>query len=248
MAATLILLKKLKDLVLNPILNSRPNNVEQFMKERGDVKIVIMEVCREPIQAQIKEVLNVLLKGELKKKQKNLSYDDVYHLFVIFTLENGERYSIEKNETIVIKRNPQRGGECKTIDLRTKGLMPTFNKIIPKLENRLGEQTYRYDPTIFNCQNFVLNFVQVAGISGLEDFIYQDFKDIFTKTTKKFATGVVDIASIITRLFNDSVDTSKQDELPPPPPILPPEEDRTNTLQPSSTEQLREFKRFMGVS
>ena len=184
-------------------LGSRPKNINNFMEQKGDMKMISFNICREPIQSVIKEVANIGTFGKLKKHQQKLNYDDVFHLFLVITFENGEKYSIEKNENVTILKNPEtRSGECKTVHLRNQ---LTFNEVNIRAEKRYGDNYYRYDFVRFNCQNFLLNFTRQSGVNEFNNFIYQDFQSAISKPLRNVGGSVTDLASIFDRVFGKSV-------------------------------------------
>ena len=174
------------------------------MKKKGDLKMTQFNICRTPINSKIKKIANFLSRGKLDRTVKQNNYDDVFHLFLIITFENGEQFTIEKNEIVVItKDHNHRGGDCKPVDVSQKNL--TFNEVMLAAEKRHGRNFYRYDATTYNCQNFLLNFLHEAGITEFDDFIYQDFEQALSQPLQRAAGVVTDISAVFNRLFKDSI-------------------------------------------
>ena len=115
------LLKKIKEKHLE-ILKSRPRNIFKFMRDKGDNKIVSINVCRTPINKTIKKVLNLLTKQTLEEVRKKYDYDDVYHLYAVLIFEDNSKNALPK------------------------AIIPRILKIIP-LVTRISLRIYLYNIT-----------------------------------------------------------------------------------------------------
>ena len=188
------------------LLGSRPTRVNQLLKAKGDMRIIKYDICREPIDSKIKSLANTLTGGKFDKTQKKNNYDDIFHLYLVMTFEDGKVISIEKNEVVVVSNHkPSREGDCKSVNLIHK---TTLNKIIPALEKKHGQNFYRYDARTFNCQNFVLNILQESGVFGFDNFIYQDFSEAISRPLREASGVATDIKGLISRftqLFQPSL-------------------------------------------
>jgi len=56
----------------------------------------MITILRKPIQSAEKKCINFVSGGQLERAQKELKYDDIFHLYVNFTLKNGKGVGIEK--------------------------------------------------------------------------------------------------------------------------------------------------------
>lgn len=188
---------------IQDFLESRPKVVNNFINSRGHLKMKSFNICRMPIQSAIKTVSNIATAGKIGKKQKELNYDDVYHLFLIITFENGEQFSIEKNETVIITKSPStRGGSCKRANITSQ---LTFQEMMERLEERYARELYRYDFAIHNCQDFLIKLTREMGVKGFDNWIRQDFSSVISKDLRKAGAAVTDLASIWSRLFGKSI-------------------------------------------
>ena len=186
-------------------LGSRPKIINDFMKSRGNQRIIEIQVCRTPVEKYLKKIINFLTFGKLEKTEKKLNYDDIFHLFLKFRLENGESYSIEKNQTVIIRKNPEsRYGECKYMNVREYN--KTFNEVIIMSEKKHGPNFYRYDFVKYNCQRFLLNITQeLTGKNEFMNFIYQDFRQTISKPIRNAGGLLTDFAGLYDHLFGKSI-------------------------------------------
>jgi endonuclease/exonuclease/phosphatase family metal-dependent hydrolase len=189
--------------VIGDFLSSRPSNLDNFMKEKGDLKMNKFDICRSPINSVFKKIVDTLTVGKLSEIQKKLNYDNVFHLYLIITFENGETYSVEKTEVVFVANfEPTRDGECKETNVNKS---VTFNQVIEDLEVKLGKNLYRYDIAKYNCQNFLLNFSHASGVTDFDDFIYQDLGEAISPTLRKSLGVLTDIGGVTSRLFSPSI-------------------------------------------
>ena len=68
-----------------------PQNVKNALSKIGNNKITNARVGRTPVQAVIQGALKVVA---------NVPYDDLFHLFIELTLDNGQKWILEKIERI----------------------------------------------------------------------------------------------------------------------------------------------------
>jgi hypothetical protein len=74
-----------------------PQNVKNALTKIGDKTIVTARLGRTPVQA--------IIQGALKTVA-NVPYDDLFHLFIELTLDNGQVWVLEKIERInLVKEN-----------------------------------------------------------------------------------------------------------------------------------------------
>ena len=85
---------------LNKVLEFKenvPQNVKNALKKIGDNNIVTARLGRTPVQA--------IIQGALKTVA-NVPYDNLFHLFIELTLDNGQIWVLEKIERInLVKEN-----------------------------------------------------------------------------------------------------------------------------------------------
>ena len=93
---------------INKIINFKDNippSVKNALNKIGSNKIVSARVGRTPVQA--------IIQGALKTVA-NVPYDDLFHLFIELTLDDGQKWILEKIERInLVKedRSKKQGAE-----------------------------------------------------------------------------------------------------------------------------------------
>ena len=188
---------------LTNILGSRPKNVNNFMKEKGENVMIEFNICRKPVAKVLKNIINIATFGKLKKEEKKLNYDDIFHLFLQIKFENGEIFAIEKNQEVIITKDPEMGEDCKWVDISKSRF--TFNEVMIKAEKTFGINFYRYDFVKYNCQNFLLNFTNTAETHEFDEWIYQDFSSVISTPLREAGGRVTDLANIWGKLFGPSI-------------------------------------------
>jgi len=187
-------------------ITSKPTRVSakvrNFLKKVGDMPIVSAEVLRSPVQSIVQDALNAVSLGSFKKEMKEKPYDDIYHLFLIVTLENGKKVSIEKNAIITIMFAKDRKGERMPVSVPS-GL--TINKALEKTEQAMGDLFATYSAKNNNCQDFILAFLKSNGMGDekVYAFVKQDVGSLFGKSDflRKFTNTVTDIGAKVSTLI-----------------------------------------------
>jgi len=93
---------------INKIINFKenvPQNVKNALNKIGNNKIISARLGRTPVQAVIQGALKVVA---------SVPYDDLFHLFIELTLDNGQKWVLEKIERInLVKedRSKKQGAE-----------------------------------------------------------------------------------------------------------------------------------------
>ena len=123
-----------------------PQNVKNALNKIGNNKITNARVGRTPVQAVIQGALKVVA---------NVPYDDMFHLGLVLTLENGKEILIEKNEVINIGNPKPVQPNSQTLNLPPLPTPTTLNQFIANGVAVKGDDFYRYDPFSNNCQDFV---------------------------------------------------------------------------------------------
>lgn len=75
-----------------------PKKVREFLQAHGNEPITSITICREPIAAPIKSILNLATSGQVNKTITANGWDSFFHLWMNI---NG-KYAVEKNEIITV--------------------------------------------------------------------------------------------------------------------------------------------------
>jgi hypothetical protein len=193
-----------KDLLLKYVdSNLSPNN-QRFLKANGDTIITSMRVERKPLSKTIEGILNTISLGSFDSAKKNLSYDSMYHLYVVIN----DKFILEKNELLNFTNySPSSNSESMDVKNIPKGL--TINELVDKTRKKMGDSFIKYSAFNFNCQHFILNLLQANGLdtAELKKFILQDAKKVLEglpSYVEDLTDNVTDIASI-GRFFKEKV-------------------------------------------
>ena len=87
---------------LDSRLNKRPKVVQTYLNTYGNNIIRRIIISRTPVQGFVQSALNTITMGEWSWNKARLNFDDVYHLFALFELDNGVILRIEKNSRVTI--------------------------------------------------------------------------------------------------------------------------------------------------
>ncbi len=164
-----------------------PQNVKNALSKIGNNKIISARVGRTPVQA--------LIQGALKAVA-TVPYDDLFHLFIELTLDNGQKWVLEKIERInLVKddRSKKQGAEFTS----SFSVNKTMNELFQNTKNRMGDKFLPYQSASNNCQYFIMGVLDGNGFNNSErtSFVKQDTKSIFANNPvlRKFANTMTDI-------------------------------------------------------
>jgi len=173
------------------------NNLEQF----GDIEITHMKVCRTPVQKLIQMALNVVSLGEFQKRIENAEYDDIFHLYLVITLKDGNKFTLEKNAIIELNQvsntfNRDKS-ECRDIFINRNNI--TLKDLLTKTERQMGNRFYTYSAKNNNCQQFVLEILKSnnLGNENIYNFIKQNTKQLFINDSylRKLSNSVTSLGA-----------------------------------------------------
>lgn len=163
-----------------------PPKVRNYLKQNGNNQIVGLKLYRAPIESSIKTLLNYATLGQIERNVKNLGYDNIYHLALHFTLDNGNQGLLEKNHVIEIN-NYKHKEDSEEIDVYFYNYL-TLNILMnnaSKLYKNITEMN-DYDIKNNNCQRFIYSILE--GSKLLTDknyqFIMQNADKLLQKTGK----------------------------------------------------------------
>ncbi len=175
---------------INKIINFKenvPQNVKNALSKIGNNTITSARLGRTPVQAVIQGALKVVA---------NVPYDELFHLFIELTLDNGQKWVLEKIERInLVKedRSKKQGAEFTSSFPVTK----TMNELFQNTKNRMGDKFLPYQSASNNCQVFIMGVLDGNGLNNSErtSFVKQDTKAIFESNPvlRKFANTLTDI-------------------------------------------------------
>ena len=175
--------------------NSMIKVVEKYKNKR----IVSGIIMKTPVQEVFKTILSNV-SSNFKKEFEKTPYDKLYHLFVVFTLEDGTKILIEKNEVINIVPNakPNSFANASVLNIFNVPSNLTIGQMLYTTEQAVGNKVFfHYNASNNNCQNFILNLLKYNGMntSQSENFIKQNTQALFDKELSKFSLALTNIGA-----------------------------------------------------
>jgi hypothetical protein len=190
---------------LNKVLEFKenvPQNVKNALKKIGDNNIVTARLGRTPVQA--------IIQGALKTVA-NVPYDNLFHLFIELTLDNGQIWVLEKIERInLVKENRSKKSGAEFTS--SFSVNKSVNELFINTKNKMGDKFLPYQSANNNCQIFIMGVLSGNGLNNSErtSFVKQDTKSIFKNNPvlRKFANTLTDIGGYANAIVQ-SVDLHK---------------------------------------
>jgi hypothetical protein len=179
-----------------------PPNVKQILNKYGNEIIQSITLKRTPVSGLITGALSVFSLGKFGERFQK-SFDELFHLFMEITTTTGTKISLEKVERINMIVTPPRrpDEEVKQVSNLPQGI--TIMQLMENGRKRMGNQFFRYDSKINNCQHFILNVLQASGIGDQSDyeFIKQPTEQLFEglPILKGVAHTATDTGAILNR-------------------------------------------------
>ena len=176
--------------------------VRKLLDEIKGNKIIKLVVIREPIKEAVNMLVNVITVNKVNEFKKDVGVDDLFHLYMIATLDNGKLIRIEKNAEIDIK-------EVNSIpnvnQLNMLNIVITSNLSVNELLNntrqKIGDRLFfDYDGIKNNCQDFLYNILYMNGFEAsnptMKSFIKQDLVKLsknLSQTSKKIMNTLTNL-------------------------------------------------------
>jgi hypothetical protein len=167
--------------------NLKPS-VREILEKVGDIPIREIYICRQLLGKTYNQVLNLFNRIANRK----MVHDQLFHLYLICVLENGQKIAIEKNEDINMfnYKNQDLPKEIIKISDIPKGL--TINVMLQNTRNQIGDHDFfTYNAFSTNCQHFVYHLIEsnIRSHPNPEEkrFILQDVKDLAPDWSQKMA-------------------------------------------------------------
>ena len=155
-----------------------PKPFRQFLEKNGSKKITNIEIFREPVKSVIQQVLNIISFGYWNQVKDSLNYDDIFHLYMVVTLDDNSEWRIEKNHVVQATRVfDQSGG----LEVPLKGKDITLLEFVNNAVELLGQdKAFKYNAKDNNCQVWIFTLLRASNLDTeeAEEFILQDTDQI----------------------------------------------------------------------
>lgn len=178
-----------------------PKSVRNVLKRDGDKFITELEVVRNPIRRIGRDIINFLSLGKFDELLKKYSYDDLFHLALHITLEDGKKLLFEKNQTLNLSSNVD-SNKTKDEERITIPLSETIslNEFVDNTRKKQGDKKFfSYNPFTNNCQDMILDALSSNGLltPKARSFIKQDTEELVNELpsfSKYISEKLVDVA------------------------------------------------------
>lgn len=176
----------------------------KIMEQYGDKKITQITLYRAPIKTvPVDRLMAFLSEGAFHKKLQEYGYDRLFHLFMIVKLEDGTEISVEKNETIQMKKSPSKM-DAEQLSVNMNGKTVTLNDLMNKTMEFMGSDFFPYNPITNNCQRFISSAIKAIGLntSAVDTFVNQPVDKIFEIYDKsgKLTTWMTKVTQLGTKI------------------------------------------------
>jgi len=159
------------------------NNIKKILTKYGKEDILAIRIGRRPINAKVEFAFNLISMGKWEENRKKYFYDVLFHLFLIITLKDGTKISLEKNSIPTMTVNDSR---CSDSDVQCEEIKYpqgsiTLEEFVVKPLQRIGKEDYFvYSPFKQNCQRFVGDILTTFNLYSPEvkKFVYQDITEL----------------------------------------------------------------------
>jgi hypothetical protein len=182
--------------------NDYPPKVRNILRTTQHIYIKSITIKRSPVPALITGALSVFSLGKFGKRVER-AYDELFHLYLVITLYNNEKYLLEKNEVINMERNPKNRDNEETQEITTP--IPnnlSINEMLEKTKNNIGNNKFfGYSARDNNCQDFLINILKSNnfGNENNYNFIKQNTKQLFDNmpVLRKLSNTITDLGAAV---------------------------------------------------
>ena len=198
--------EKVKE-VFSPNLTDYDNKTSKTLLKVGNIPITKLEIYKAPITKIFQQMLNTLSLGKWEEKMKKYGFDKFYHLGLIVTLENGEKYIVEKLDRPSVSQDFDLSKpDLELMDVPLKGKELTIYKMLEDARKAVGDKTFfEYDSFRNNCQFFVRMLLKNQNLytDREKDFFFQDISEMIKELPEeldRFQRFATDTTATIAKL------------------------------------------------
>ena len=179
--------------------------VRNLLEKIKDNKIVKLVVIREPIKEAINMLVNAITDNKVNEFKKQVGIDDLFHLFMIATLDDGRLIRIEKNAEIDVKQISSipnvNNDNMLNINIGITSNSLTVNELLTNTKNKIGDRLFwDYNSMKNNCGDFIYNILYTNGYDSSNPSMKSFIKQDLTKLSKSLSSTSKNIMNTITNL------------------------------------------------
>jgi len=169
-----------------------PPDFKKWLTDKRDVNVNAIHICRVPVEKTFTDLFNIITKNKLEAKLKQLKYDRLYHIFMIYHLMDGTFWLIDRQDRLNVFPYDPKVGIVSTREKQWKGKMKcmkniyvgnkTVHEMFTNHKKSIGgwNKMKWYDVQNNNCQHFILNHLKANKLDTVESrrFILQKINEI----------------------------------------------------------------------
>jgi len=185
-----------------------PPAERSLIEKYANCKIKKICIYREPLAKGVNMLTNALSAGQMGGLQKKYGYDQMFHLYMVITVEvDKDNYApilIEKNEVINIHEFPNINPNAEKMELMISPKFNyTFKQFLDNGQRVMGSRYFVYDPFDNNCQVFISSLISAnppleQDNPNANKFILQDVQGLKTDlnpVSRNIFRGATNLAS-----------------------------------------------------
>jgi hypothetical protein len=185
----------------------QPND-RKLLEEIGNQIVDGVCIYRVPLDKNLNKAVNAITLGKFQEFKKNNNYDDMFHLYAVARLANGEYVKFEKNEVINLDKVdysllPKEQKFKLDVNIDNGDPKVSFRQMLDNTLKSMGADAYwQYDPLKNNCQNFIYNVMLannwVNNNPKLKDFVLQSTNQLsqeLSDAQKSVMTGITKLGT-----------------------------------------------------
>lgn len=213
--------EKVKE-IFSPNLKDYDNKTSKTLLKVGNIPITKLEIYKAPITKIFQDMLNTLSLGKWEEKMKKYGFDKFYHLGLIATLENGEKYIVEKLDRPSVSQDFDLSKpDLELMDVPLNGKQITIYKMLEDARKAVGDQKFfEYDSFRNNCQFFVRMLLQNQNLytNREKDFFFQDISEMIKELPEeldRFQKLATDTTATFAKLTGQGrIEAANPDDVP----------------------------------
>lgn len=157
--------------------------LKEMLKQYGSSTIKGISIRRSPVSGLLTGALSFFSGGKFGERQREREFDELFHLFMVFNLNDGKQMLLEKNERINMELNPKKRPKTEEEIVRVFPIDTLdLNGVLGKTKAYMGDKKFfGYSAKDNNCQDFILAVMNANDIGDAKDrkFVKQDTKELF---------------------------------------------------------------------
>ena len=176
--------------------------VRNLLEKISNNKIIKLVVIREPIKQAINMLVNAITDNKVNEFKKQVGIDDLFHLYMIATLDDGILVRIEKNSEIDVKQisSMPKVNNDNMLNINIPNSL-TVNDLLANTKNKIGDRLFwDYDSIKNNCQDFLYNLLYTNGFESSNPSMKSFIKQDLTRLSKSLSSTSKNIMGKITTL------------------------------------------------